>query len=191
MRGYAVSDAARAETDPAGARALAEEFDRTFAEPARPAAEELETLLGLVVGRDGYAVRLAEIQGLVREPKIVAVPSDVPELLGLTGLRGRVVPVYSLRGLLGGAPTAGPVPWMVLVGGDTPVGLAFEQHDGTLRVAPSARAALDGAAGASGSPVTGTVRIGGALRGVINVGLVLRALAARIGVTGLAKKEES
>jgi chemotaxis signal transduction protein len=186
-----VSDVARAETDRTGARALAEAFDRTFAEPARPAAEELETLLGLVVGRDGYAVRLVEIQGLVREPKIVAVPSDVPELLGLTGLRGRVVPVYSLRGLLGGAPTAGPVPWIVLVGGDAPVGLAFEHYDGYLRIAPSDRAVVDGAVGESGSAVSETIRIGGALRGVIDVRLVLRALAARIGVTSPAKKKES
>jgi chemotaxis signal transduction protein len=183
-----VSDAARAEGAP-GARALAEAFDRSFAAPARPAAEELETLLGLVVGRDGYAVRLAEIQGLVRDPKIVALPSDVPELLGLTGLRGRVVPVYSLRGLLGGAPTAGPVPWIVLVGGDAPVGFAFEQYDGYLRIAPSERAVLDGAAGGPGSPVRAAVRINGALRGVIDVRLVLRALAARIGIRGPVEKE--
>ena len=61
-----------------------------------------------------FAFRLAEIAGVAVDRKLTSLPSPVPELLGLAGLRGRLVPVYSLTALLGGTPEGTAGRWLVL-----------------------------------------------------------------------------
>ena len=108
-------------------------FDASFsAERAPSAGAELDFLAIRVAGH-GYALRLAEVLAVHAERELVRVPSPVPALLGLIGVRGLVVPIYDLRLLLGYA--AGPPPrWLCLARAASPLGFAFEAFEAHLRL---------------------------------------------------------
>lgn len=105
-------------------------FDASFALPVRARAADVERLLLLHFGSDGYALRLAEIGGLTAARKIVPIGSAIPEVLGLAGVRGNLVPVYSLSALLGYGLEAEPPRWFVACRDPEPVALGFAGFDG-------------------------------------------------------------
>jgi chemotaxis signal transduction protein len=114
---------------------LRDAFDQTYAIPAvSQAAEQTENLLSIRVARDPYAIKISEISGLANDKRTVAFPSPVPELLGVAGIRGGLVPVYSLAALLGYSQDEGEARWLALCGSEEPVGLAFSNFEGYLRV---------------------------------------------------------
>jgi chemotaxis signal transduction protein len=113
---------------------LREAFDHTYAIPAASQAEQMENLLSICVAGDRYAIRVSEISGLVNDRKTVALPSRVPELLGVACIRGGLVPVYSLAALLGYSQDPGRTRWLALCRSEEPVGLAFSDFEGYLRV---------------------------------------------------------
>jgi purine-binding chemotaxis protein CheW len=152
------------------ATALREAFDRGFAEPPRAAGDDRVALLALLAGQEQVAVRVLEAAGLLPARPIVAVPSRRPELLGVAGVRGAVVPIWSAARLLGRAD-AGPPAWIVLAGAVERVGLAFEAFEGHLLVAPSALAAAPGA-----GHVAGALRTGDAVRPVLSIPSLLAAI---------------
>jgi purine-binding chemotaxis protein CheW len=134
---------------PRGASAgeLRAAFDAAFVRPLEAPARDTVALLALRAGGEPVAVRVLEIAGLMAARPVVAVPSPRPELLGISGIRGAVVPIYSLARLLGRADDGAPR-WVVLAAaGADRIGLAvaaFERH----LVVPAAR--LRPAAGAGG-----------------------------------------
>jgi len=109
-------------------------FDQAFAAAPTGTVETFEDLLAVRVAGDRYALRAGEIRGLVVSRRIVPLPSRRPELLGVAGHRGMLVPVYSLAALLGYGAGLTATPWLALVGGSEPLGLGFEQFEGFLRV---------------------------------------------------------
>jgi chemotaxis signal transduction protein len=115
------------------AAALRREFDGAFARAALLGERDSVELLAVRVCADAHAIRLTDISGLYADRRITPVPGPLPELLGVVGLRGSVVPVYDLRLLLGHTPAA-PPRWLVLAAAGE-VGLAFDQLDGHV-VAP-------------------------------------------------------
>lgn len=115
---------------------LRQEFDRGFAEPARPAAERTSDFLAIRIGGEACALRLAEIASLHADKQITPLPESDAALLGIAGFRGVILPVYSLPGLLG-RPAAGALRWLV-VAAATPLALGFDGFEGHLRVAPDA-----------------------------------------------------
>ena len=119
------------------AAALRDAFDGTFARPPVSGNTEAEDLLAIRVAGQPYALRLNEITGLVSQSPVVAVPAGTPALLGVTGIRGAVVPVFDLPLLLGFAPDPDP-PWLVLCGAEPAIGLAFAGFEGYLRLDPEA-----------------------------------------------------
>ena len=138
------------------AAALRSLFDASFTVPAISKQERLEGLLAIRVGSDPYVLCLSQITGLYADRRIVAVPSPAPQLLGIVGLRGKLVPVYDLAALLHYPPAPSPR-WMVLAGGSQPVAFAFESFEGHVQVA---RALL-----ANG----GNVQVAGALRPIVDI----------------------
>lgn len=152
------------------AAALREAFDRGFAEPPREPGDDRVALLALVAGQEQVAVRVLEAAGLLPARPIVAVPSRRPELLGVAGVRGAVVPIWSAARLLGRAD-GGPPAWIVLAGAGERVGLAFEAFEGHLLVAPSVLAAAPG-----GSHVAGALHAGDAVRPILSVPSLLAAI---------------
>jgi chemotaxis signal transduction protein len=119
-------------------------FDRSFAEPPRTEQNPLQDFLGIRIGTDPYAIRLADITGVFADRPITRLPTTDSAFLGIAGLRGAVVPVYDLGAFLG-YPPGESRRWLVLVDG-TALALAFEAFEGHLRLPQAAVAAEVGQA---------------------------------------------
>ena len=163
---------------------LARAFDGSFAEPVRSVSDDADDFLTIRTGGDAYAVRVREIAGLIADRKIVPLPTSEPAFLGIAGLRGGVVPVYSLAALLGRVPNAEMPRWMLLVGTGAPLGLAFDQFDGHVRV-PHADVSSGG-----GAATQESVRIGAAWRGVIPVQALAATIRTRRPENGINRGKE-
>jgi purine-binding chemotaxis protein CheW len=155
---------------------LRQAFDGSFAAPpVLPQADQVR-LLVVEVGGSRLAVRLEHIQALEALPRRVTLPGAPPELLGLVGLRGRLVPVFSLARLLE-AESSGEPRWLLLVGGDDPLGLALDGFHGQFEVsAPQVRAAGGGRARPH---VPELVRLGGSLCGVLDLPSLVGVIRGR------------
>ncbi len=162
-------------------------FDHAFALAPVTNAGAFEDLLAIRVAGDPYAVRVREIAGLVASRRIVPLPSRRDELLGVAGVRGSLVAVYSLGALLGyGADSAAPS-WLALAGAPEALGLAFEEFEAFMRVRSEdvyAEPSLDGARRHVGE----VVRAEDQSRRVVDVPSILRALAVHAGIAGPAKE---
>ncbi|MBI4264652.1 MAG: chemotaxis protein CheW [Acidobacteria bacterium] len=109
-------------------------FDRSFAETAADQARAYEDLLAITVGDVPYALRMAEIASLHVDRPVTPLPGSAPELLGLTGLRGAMLPVYDLRVILGRAQGPTRTPRWLVVDAQARAALAFDRFDAHLRV---------------------------------------------------------
>jgi chemotaxis signal transduction protein len=139
---------------------LRQAFDASFALPPAPPRDDLVDLLAVTVGADRLAVPLAMMSGLVADRVVTPLPGSPPDLLGVAGLRGHLVPVYRLAQAAGRGGAwaehggADPPRWLVLAGGSPTFAVAVDRVDGHLRVARGAIAVrAGGAAGGTGSVV--------------------------------------
>ncbi len=113
--------------------ALREAFDQSFVETVGGERPEQLDFLAVRIAGDPYALRLSEIQSLHASRRVVAAPSQLPELLGMAGFRGVLTPVYDLARLLGyGAEPSAK--WLVVVQHVSPVAFAFGGFEAHLRV---------------------------------------------------------
>jgi chemotaxis signal transduction protein len=135
LRGYAVTGPSPPAWDQLAR--VRREFDESFARAPSVVPEAHDPFLKIVVHARPYAVRLVEIRGLLADRTVVPLPGPTPELLGLTAVRGAVVPVYDLGALLGHPPVAGVPRFLLLAGDAEPVGLGFDRFDGYALVARS------------------------------------------------------
>jgi purine-binding chemotaxis protein CheW len=164
---------------PSIAANLGRAFDLAFVErtsveaPRGEVASQLVGLLGLRVAGDRYGVPIADIVGLLPKQTIVALPSAVPELLGIAGVRGGLMPVYSLGALLGYRGVAETCPWIIVVGAER-IGLAFETFEGYLRVS-SAEIAVERDAGPR-PHVAQTARLGDSFVGIVDLRSIQRVV---------------
>jgi chemotaxis signal transduction protein len=176
----------------ARARALAQDFDATFAEAPHTDARQFEDLLAIRLGGEALALRLSEVAGLFARRNIVRLPSALPELLGLVSLRAAIVPVYDLGALLTHSRTREPRQteprWLVLAASAS-IALAFDELEGYQRLPADAII--------TGTPSTDLVdagagelvRTGTELRSLIRVPSLIEGIAKR--VEHLKKKEGS
>lgn len=121
-------------------------FDRAFAEPPPEAGPPPLDFLGLGLGAQPHALRLAELSALQALAGVTPYPGAPPELLGLVSHRGVVLPLYDLRALLGLGAAERPA-WLVVLK-QAPLALAFERFDGHWRLpgeacVPAGEAARD------------------------------------------------
>jgi purine-binding chemotaxis protein CheW len=159
----------------ATAATLRRHFDEAFAAPASSIIEPLEDLLAIRVGSDPYALRLSEIAGLYVGVKIVPVPSPVPQLLGIVGIRGMMVPIYDLAALLRYPPEVNSR-WFVLARPPQPVGFAFETFESHLQVSLAGSNGEDSGTGGTVQHMRGTVRAAGTLRPIIHLASMLEMI---------------
>ncbi len=182
----------------ASAEVLRRAFDRGFAAPARVHSEDTVDLLALSVGGERYAVRLGEVSGLLVDRRLVALPATLPEFLGLTAVKGGVVPVWSLSALLGHGADHDLPRWLILIGGrgrGETLAVAFERFDGHLRV-PRGQLAERSPEGSCEAGDRGAVRVrhsvraNGEPRGVLDVAAITDDIKRRLGL-GAGKDDET
>jgi chemotaxis signal transduction protein len=155
------------------------EFDRARAIPvSSETVEQTENLLAIRVSGDAFAIRLSEISGLAADRKIVALPSPIAELLGVAGIRGRLVPVYSLSALLGYGAASDRGRWLALCGAGEPVGLAINDLEGYLRV-PLARVYAAEKKDMVSTHITQVVRASDMVRAVVSIPLIMEIIQRR------------
>jgi chemotaxis signal transduction protein len=162
-------------------------FDQSFSEPPVGLAGDTESLLAFQAGGHAYAVRLAEISGLFADRTIVRLPSRVSEFLGVAGLRHDVVPLYSLRTLLGHEMGGDPPRWLIIARAAHPVAFAFEQFEGFLQLPPSAL--LPAKDAATATHLQATIGLGDGMRGVVSISSLLKRIEERIRRAGTSKEQ--
>lgn len=146
------------------AEELRREFDRSFMEPVSQGAAETIPFVGIHLGGEPYALRVADIGGLHGHVVIVPCPTPLPELIGLAGFRGALVPVYDLAALFGHPASAGR--WLALAA-DRTVAYAFDEFDAQFRALPDAVNADQRPDGRA--HIKSTVRHGGGLWPIIDL----------------------
>ena len=167
---------------------LRRDFDRSFAEPVRRHDEEHIELLAVRAGGRPYALRLAQTAGLHPDRPVTPLPGPLPALLGLAGFAGTVVPIYDLAALLG-HPGADRPRWLVLATGQPPLGLAFHELDGHVRVAAEAIVGEQAGGGARGC-LRGIAGLDGSSRPIVDVPAtraLVHALAGHISTEEAAR----
>jgi purine-binding chemotaxis protein CheW len=166
------------------AAVLARDFDRRFAQPARAAPVDLDTLIAIRAGGERYAVRVRDMTGLLADRAVVPLPSPLADLLGLVSLRGGLLPVYCLASLLGHRRPAAAPRWILLAGPGPLVGLACDQFDRHLTVARSDVAPASAAHG----HVRGSLAVADGTLPLISVESILDAITRRAGVAAKTKE---
>lgn len=152
-------------------------FDHAFASPRRQAREEVDQLLTIRLGGQPCALKVREIAGLATGRRVIPLPSQRPEFLGIAGIRGVLVPVYSLAALLGYGQDAAPHRWLVQCGTEEPIGLAFEEFEGYLR-APRSAVYVASRTEAARRHVKEMVRAGAMVRAVVDIASVVETVKA-------------
>lgn len=162
-------------------------FDAAFVAPPPGHAEDCEALILIQAAGEALALKTRHIAGLVPRSLILPVPSRIPELLGIAGIRGTLTPVYDLAALLG-LPLRQQEPrWLALTGQELAAALAFDEFEGQVEV-PRTCLYLDGA-----SPVRrhmGTLaRIGSSVRAVLDLPDIMEAIRRQAGLAGMDQEQ--
>jgi chemotaxis signal transduction protein len=114
------------------AEELRQAFDRTFSEPVARTSVEVGEFLLLQLGSMRRAVPLSEVSGLHVDRHVTPLPDSAPELLGISGFRGAILPVYDLQVVLGQGKAARPR-WMITAAAAS-LAFAFDDMLGHRRI---------------------------------------------------------
>lgn len=156
---------------------LRAEFDGSFGAAPRPSEGAGEAMLLLGIGEDHLAVQAREIAGLLPCRHVVDLPSRAPELVGVVGIRGAVVPVFSLALLIGYGHDPEPPRWLMMCGPE-PVGISFGAFERYIRAPLDALRQVPPAERRS-PHVTHLLAVEGTTRPVVSVASILRFLVER------------
>jgi purine-binding chemotaxis protein CheW len=157
--------------------ALRRAFDDSFAALPSAAPEGSEDLLLIRIAALPFAMRLRDIRAIVARPAVVPVPSRAPALLGLAGLHGDIVPVFSLCSILGLGSDTG-ARWVVVCGAEERVGLGFSEFERYVRL-PSSAVHSDASASTTKAYVRELAATGDGFRPVVHIDSVLAAILTR------------
>ncbi|MEI9938665.1 MAG: chemotaxis protein CheW [Pseudomonadota bacterium] len=162
--------------------ALRQDFDSSFALSAGGALAPQLAFLAIRVAGDPYAIRLSEVQSLHADRKLVAAPSLLPELLGVSGFRSILTPVYDLGQLLGygTVPTAR---WLVVAQSILPIAFAFGDFDSHFRV-PAEQVSAPETESRNVAAVGGAVQNAGITLPLLHLPSLVEAIAQRIKAFG-------
>lgn len=83
--------------------------DRTLARRGRKAGGALTEYLAFMLGGDTYAVPIREVREILKVPPVTPVPRAARHVLGIVSVRGQLVSVLDLRGIVN-APLAAVTP---------------------------------------------------------------------------------
>ncbi len=142
-----------------------------------------------------YALPAASVSEVVRMPPLARVPQAPRSLMGLANLRGSVLPVASVRALLGRQEVATThASRLIVLDGASPVALAVDEVSNLVRVAPGkVKTAEADIASEAGEHLSGVFEIDADVTKILDVPELLRrgfeqsaprrqAVAASVGV---------
>lgn len=112
---------------------LRQAFDRAFSDPVARTSVEVGDFLLLQLGSMRRAVPLSEVSGLHVGRQVTALPGSAPDLIGISGFRGAILPVYDLQAALGQGKAAKPR-WMITAAAAS-LAFAFDDMLGHRRIA--------------------------------------------------------
>jgi chemotaxis signal transduction protein len=166
------------------AAGLRQQFDQSFAAPPPTRLAAAENLLAIGLAGRPHALWVPDIAGLFKDRRVTPLPGPVLDFIGVAVLRGRLVPVYDLRGLLGYA-SSGSARWLVLVRAPEPLALAFDSFEGQFAAPREASGA-----GSSGRARHVVQVVSGAeiLRPVVDVASVVETVRSRAAQREPAKE---
>jgi chemotaxis signal transduction protein len=161
-------------------------FDQAFASRPSARSEETEDLLLVRIGGDPYALRSREMTGLSTGKKIAPLPSGRPELVGIVGIRGSLLPVFSLAVLLGYGAHPASSRWLAFSRGAAPLGLAFQEFEGFARARSADMHAADGVS--ARRHVRAVARFGEVARPIVDIASTIEVITLRAGAAGSSKE---
>jgi purine-binding chemotaxis protein CheW len=168
---------------------LRDTFDRSYSlPPSSLGAEQMENLLAVRLAGNPYAMRVTEITGLANNRKTVAIPSPIPELLGLAGIRGGLVPIYSLAVLLGYPREVASARWLALCGNEDQAGLGFSDLEGYLRL-PAQQVYAASQENMARGHITQVARVDGLVRPLVSIPSLMEMIRKRCGDTRASSKQ--
>lgn len=94
------------------------------------------TVLTFFIAGEAYAFEAVRIREILKASVLQPLPADSPRWLGFFHLRGRVIPVLSLRRLLQVKAESPEHWWIVLEHGDREYAVAVEKLEGVSRWKP-------------------------------------------------------
>lgn len=153
---------------------LREAFDQSFAEPLKLAQTEKENLLSVRVGQSDLCIRLNDLLTVAKARKIVPIPNAPPGLLGVCGLRERLIAVFQLSDLLGLSAPKTPPRWLLVCKGNAEVGLGLEEINAYLQISPTELSPVDD--GAVGPHIRWLLKRGAQKLGVLDISSILDSL---------------
>ncbi|BDG06089.1 chemotaxis protein CheW [Anaeromyxobacter oryzae] len=115
------TEAVRRGDRPSGAEAGAILAARARALAPPPGAREPAgtlAVVGFTLGDERYAVEAEYVREVVRPPRLARLPGAPPFLAGVANLRGEIVDVLDIRGLLGVAPSAAAPARLAVLGAE-------------------------------------------------------------------------
>lgn len=123
------------------AEEIRRQFDESFRLEPAAAREQARNRLLFHLGSRSLSLPLEQVSEVLRSRAITPLPGSPPELLGLAGLRGSLLPVYRLVDLMGisAPPSTGPL-WILVVPQPQLVGLALEATTASLTAGDSQQA---------------------------------------------------
>jgi purine-binding chemotaxis protein CheW len=138
--------------------------------------DELRELLVFSLANEQFAIDVPRVQEIVMPPPLSDVPRARSHVLGVTMIRGTVVPVFDLRPRLELSPASGPDPHarvIVIHGSEGTFGLWVDHVEAVVRLAPAALEPPPAGIGGEGEPITAIGRRGSGVFAVLDVETLL------------------
>jgi chemotaxis signal transduction protein len=153
-------------------------FDQSFSSPDSTPSGEYEDYLAIRIAGRPYALRVVELARIELMGKIAALPGGHSWLQGLAGIKGKLVPVYSLELALGHDRSSGDKNWIAIVK-EQSFGLAFDIMDGYFRIH---RSDSVGTSAAEPARMRNELALShnGELRTIVHLPAILAAIRERI-----------
>lgn len=139
----------------------------------------LREFISFHVGEECFASPMEQVQEIIRVPSVARLPMAPPAVLGLGSLRGRVLPMLSMRKLLGmeGAPV-GESSRAVVTNLGTEVGFVVDRVSSVISAEDGQIESAEGLGGSAANRgwLTGVIRSPEGLAVLVDFGRVLEGL---------------